>query len=106
MPRIACSKVKHSDHSRPQTCLQRFTILSHCPQKTVMRSKVWSSVDLATRSLRCYYRLLSSIGISPALPADAYWATSLGLVPKTQDSEDLGQSAVAVKLKQQGLDHG
>ena len=29
MRRIACSKVKHSEHSRPQTCLQGFTILSH-----------------------------------------------------------------------------
>ncbi len=28
-------------------------------QKSVMRSKVWSNVDLATRSLHCYYRLLS-----------------------------------------------
>ena len=68
MRRIACSKVKHSEHSRPQTCLQRLTILS-LSQKTVMRSKVWSSVDLATRSLHCYYRLLSSASL--ALPLSA-----------------------------------
>ena len=65
MPRIACSKAKHSEHSRPQTCLQCFTIL---PQKSVMRSRVWSSVDLATRSLHCYYRLLSSASLALPLP--------------------------------------
>ena len=71
MPRIACSKVKHSEHSRPQTCLQCFMILSH-PE---VYHEI-SSVEQRRSGDSVAALLLQApiIGISLALPlpADAY----------------------------------
>ena len=60
------------------------------PQKSVMRSRVWSSVDLATRSLHCYYRLLSSASLALPLSASSMVHS---------EAETLQPVAVPVRLR-------
>ena len=97
MPRIACSKVKHSEHSRPQTCLQRLRFFRTVPEDcheissvTVEQRRSGDSVAalLLQAPITCDWHITSANRSRRCQLSHLAWS-------RTEDSsEDLGQSAV------------